>query len=90
MATHEIKIQTGHVLGKESEGVLSFKGIPYAAPITELNRWLPPQPPLAFDGVLDASDYGQICPQDVSMPPSAFAARHSQTPLPDQEEPIRV
>jgi transposase InsO family protein len=24
------------------------------------------------------------------LPPSAFAARHSQTPLPDQEEPIRV
>jgi carboxylesterase type B len=71
MTTHEmkIKIQTGYVLGRESEGVLSFKGIPYAAPITGLNRWLPPQPPLAFDDVLDAGDYGQICLQDISMPP---------------------
>jgi carboxylesterase type B len=69
MTTHEIKIQTGTVSDKESEGVFSFKGIPYAAPLTGLNRWLPPQPPLAFEGVLDASDYGQICPQDVSMPP---------------------
>jgi carboxylesterase type B len=69
MITHEIKIQTGTVSGVESEGVLSFKGIPYAAPLTGLNRWLPPQPPLTFEGVLDASDYGQICPQDVSMPP---------------------
>jgi carboxylesterase type B len=69
MTTHEIKIQTGYVLGRESEGVLSFKGIPYAAPIAGLNRWLPPQPPLAFDGVFDASNYGQICPQNVSLPP---------------------
>ncbi len=65
----KVQVKTGSMLGRESAGVLNFKGIPYAAPISGLNRWLPPQPPLAFDGVFDASDYGHICPQNVSIPP---------------------
>lgn len=64
-----IELRDGDVLGRESDGVSSFKGIPYAGPISGLNRWLPPQPSLLRESELDASDYGPICPQDISVPP---------------------
>ena len=64
----KVQVKTGLILGSESEGVLNFKGIPYAAPISGLNRWLPPQPPL----VLDVSDYGHIFTQNVSISPVWF------------------
>ncbi len=43
--------------------VRSFKGIPYAAPPAGDLRWKAPQPPAAWEGVRDATQFGSRCPQ---------------------------
>ena len=49
----------GRVRGAEiADGILSWRGIPYAAPPAGGLRLRPPQPPQAWDGVRDALEYG--------------------------------
>ncbi len=67
-----VNVTGGAVAGTQVDGIHTFKGIPYAAPITGENRWLPPQPPVAWDGVRDASKAGNICTQE--PPPNKWLA----------------
>lgn len=53
----------GKVRGLAQEGVVSFKGIPYAAAPTGERRWRAPQPVVPWSGVLDATSYGSDCMQ---------------------------
>jgi para-nitrobenzyl esterase len=53
----------GQVQGLTSEGVLVFKGIPFAADTGGANRFLPPKRRASWQGVLDASQFGPMCPQ---------------------------
>lgn len=55
---------SGKVRGATREGIHSFKGIPYGASTGGKNRWLPPQPVQAWQGVRDALDYGPRAPQN--------------------------
>lgn len=53
----------GPVRGKLGNGVIEFKGIPYAMPPTGDLRWENAQPPAAWTDVLEATEYRSACPQ---------------------------
>ena len=57
------KTDFGLVEGAFSDGVLSFKGIPFAAPPVGNLRWRAPQPPQPWNGVRPAMAFGNDCMQ---------------------------
>jgi para-nitrobenzyl esterase len=58
-----VAIKNGKLQGVKEHGMLAFKNIPYAAsPVGKL-RWRPPQPAQNWEGVRDASRFGQACLQ---------------------------
>lgn len=63
----------GALRGEVLDGVVVFRGVPYAAPPTGERRWRPPQPVSGWDGVRDATAFGPIAPQDIS--PQRLAKR---------------
>jgi para-nitrobenzyl esterase len=58
-----VKVDTGSLQGVLEYNMQAFKNIPYAAPPVGDLRWRPPQPALAWNGVRDASKFGESCPQ---------------------------
>jgi carboxylesterase type B len=58
-----VKTQYGQVRGSVTDGLNTFKGIPYAAPPFGANRLRPPQPVVPWSGVRDALTYGPKTPQ---------------------------
>jgi para-nitrobenzyl esterase len=78
-----VTVAGGRIRGVRREDLWSFSGIPYArAPIGDL-RWRPPQPPLPWDDVRDASSFGPIAPQRVAeaglASPADPRADHAQS-----------
>ena len=59
------RIEQGLVSGTDNDGVAAFLGIPYAAPPVGERRWAPPAPPTAWDGVRDATTFGNAAVQTV-------------------------
>jgi para-nitrobenzyl esterase len=60
-----VQVQTsfGPVEGYEDDGVLSYRGIPYAAPPVEELRWKPPIDPEPWADMLPAIEKPNVCPQ---------------------------
>lgn len=55
--------QYGKVKGYILRGVYTYLGIPYGAPTSGENRFMPPQPPQPWDGILPTVFYGDSAPQ---------------------------
>ncbi len=58
-----VQTASGAVRGTVDQGVISFKGIPYAAPPVGNRRWALPVPAAKWQGVLDATQFRSGCPQ---------------------------
>lgn len=58
-----VKTLSGPVSGDSSDGVLVFKGIPYAAAPIGALRWRPPQRVTPWEQARDATRFGSACPQ---------------------------
>jgi para-nitrobenzyl esterase len=58
-----VETRCGTVEGIEKDGVLQFRGIPFAAPPVGDLRWRPPQPAEPWTGVRRADEFGPIAPQ---------------------------
>lgn len=58
-----VKIDSGVIAGSLSGDVLSFKGIPYAAPPVGALRWRAPQPVTPWRGTRPATKFGFDCMQ---------------------------
>ncbi|MBQ0850752.1 carboxylesterase/lipase family protein [Streptomyces sp. BH-SS-21] len=74
----EARLDQGTFRGTRERGVLSFKGISYAAPPTGEHRFAAPRPPLPHAGVADATAYGPT----VSAPPQRSAVIDALLPDP--------
>ena len=59
----QVKTETGIVEGKVQGSSRAFLGIPYAAPPVGELRWRAPAPPMAWQGVRDATKFGARCMQ---------------------------
>lgn len=67
--SQSVRIETGLVEGVQDGAVTVYKSIPFAAPPVGDLRWRAPQPPLPWNGVRRASEFGPICMQTgVSVP----------------------
>ena len=55
--------ESGKLQGSVAGDVLSFKGIPFAAPPVGDLRWRPPFPATHWDGIRQAAAYGHDCMQ---------------------------
>ena len=60
LAQDRVKVAAGMLEGirDEAAGVLSFKGVPFAAPPVGELRWRPPQPPRPWKGIRKADAFG--------------------------------
>ena len=59
----EVSVQSGllRAAPADADGIVAYKGIPYAAPPIGKLRWHAPLPPLKWDGIRDASKFGPAC-----------------------------
>src|ERR1051326_8213352 len=58
MNTTLVETTSGNVRGFEHGSITVWKGIPFASPPLAHRRFLPPQPPQPWSGVLDATRFG--------------------------------
>ncbi|MFX7548734.1 carboxylesterase family protein, partial [Acinetobacter baumannii] len=54
---------SGVAHGTSDGKVVSFLGLPYAAPPVGKLRWAPPAAPESWQGIRQANSFGNICPQ---------------------------
>lgn len=64
-----VRVAQGYVRGKEDNGILAFKGIPYAAAPIGVHRFKEPTAAPAWEGIRDTTEYGPTAPSLPYSPP---------------------
>ena len=59
-----VSTRYGRLEGDEQDGLLVFKGVPFAAAPVDSRRWLPPEKREPWTGVRDARRFGAVAPQN--------------------------
>ncbi|HRS51445.1 MAG TPA: carboxylesterase family protein [Candidatus Marinimicrobia bacterium] len=62
-----VKTTSGNVSGSIDDGIFTFKGIPYA----KAERFMPPQDPDAWKGILECTEFGPVAKQIVPWIPDS-------------------
>ena len=78
-----VRVDSGELQGVVDDGVVSYKGIPFAAPPVGDLRWRPPQPVAPWTGVRPAAEFGADCMQGRFGPPPAPGAPAARAPSED-------
>lgn len=87
----------GKIRGTENRGIKIFRGVPYGANTSGVNRFMPPVDPPEWKGIRDTIDYGYRCPQTDPLHrpqppggetsgPSIFRALEVPGDKPDRED----
>ena len=64
-----VQVDGGKVRGTFANGVIAFKGIPFAQPPVGNYRWRPPQPVKPWEGVREATAFGPNPAQPAAQAP---------------------
>jgi para-nitrobenzyl esterase len=80
--TAVVRVDSGQLQGVVEDGVVAYKGIPFAAPPVGELRWRPPQPVAPWTGVRPAAEFGANCMQGGFGPPQA--AGSTAVPAPSE------
>jgi len=74
MSNSTVRVEQGLIETRAAgaDGVVSYLGIPYAAPPVGGLRWKPPRPPTPWDGVRSAERFGNRCIQTSPFPDMLF------------------
>ena len=71
-----VRVDGGELQGEAGDDVVSFKGIPFAAPPVGDLRWRPPQPAARWTSVRQAAEFAPSCMQGRGFgPPPGTGAR---------------
>ena len=71
-AASPVVIDTGRLEGTTTNGLVIYKGVPFAAPPVGELRWREPQPVQPWKGIRSANEFAPACMQNtVSMPGEA-------------------
>jgi para-nitrobenzyl esterase len=85
-----VQTSSGPVRGAGTD-IVTFKGIPYAAPPTGERRWRPPVAPESWTAVRDAARFGPQCPQPKNFAPRGRAqAAMAMPPVASSEDCLTV
>jgi para-nitrobenzyl esterase len=82
-----VRLDTGKLQGVVDDGVVTYKGIPFAAAPTGELRWRPPQPAANWKGLRKATEFGADCMQTrFGPPPGSATSRLASEVRPPSED----